>query len=951
MDPRPPGVTTPSDISPVEMLLGGPVLRWVMVLGAVITSVTMVVLLPKLLARPSPLNFVLASLHLAYVVVCMACLYGLHRRQSARQMAGVFFACTIAFLGVEALLQSSQMSAESRLLMSAIGFGIALLGWRRLTIGAAVACALIFLAPLLMNSSAQAGADRLAPWANMLLDLGLMVGAVLLGDHLAQLMAHQLQRQQSIAQQHRLLFERLPVGAIIHSSQEIIDCNEAATHLLQGSGGQPLIGRDVMDLVPADEQAAIRLRLSQLMSLQPGEQLPLRDLDMQDLQGRRVPVSATAVAMDPARGIILVLIIDRTAQDHAQRQLQNSQLLIQALFRVSAHSMAVSDRRTGEFLLVNPAYARTVGREVDDFIGRSVVDMGLASAEQRASLVAAVPHGGSADAVELSLNHRNGEARLLRQSIVSTEFDGREVLVAVGRDVTEDARLERELRVILESVPVAIIVARHGVVTAVSAHYERLLGLPPGTGVGRAYELDIGGPQNLEVIERQWRPIIVAGGIVQFEHEVFRADGTRFPGLFTGRLIRPGARDGFGMVWVIEDLTERQMRESQLARAKADAEAASRAKTGFLATMSHEIRTPLNGILGLIELVRTPQLDESVRRHYLELMTESAHSLQEIVSDVLDVSRIEAGLMPLESKPFELGSWLASIRAAYSALVEAKNLTLNVQVDPSHLGWVDGDAVRLRQILTNYLSNALKFTLSGSITIGVKRLSPTRVRLEVTDTGLGIPADALPRLFIPFSQAGLASSRVQGSGLGLSICRQLAERMGGTAGATSVHGQGSCFWAEVELPEVEPPVAGDESLSVEPSLQGLRLLVVDDNRINLVVARRLLERAGAEVDVADGGQAALDAVDAAQKAGAPYDLVVMDVQMPEMNGMQALAALRERPHGMTLPVLAASAAVTTDEVDLTRAAGFDGFISKPLELSALLRSVLDAVRRGADLRF
>ena len=308
--------------------------------------------------------------------------------------------------------------------------------------------------------------------------------------------------------------------------------------------------------------------------------------------------------------------------------------------------------------------------------------------------------------------------------------------------------------------------------------------------------------------------------------------------------------------------------------------------------------------------------------------------------------------MTIEPSDFDLVPWMGSIRSSYSPLAKAKGLILEVEAPTEDLGWVHGDPVRIRQILTNYLSNALKFTLSGSITLRFMRLGAKRVRFEVCDTGLGIPAAQLHRLFQPYAQAGSAPSGVRSSGLGLSICRLLAERMDGTTGALSEQGMGSCFWLELDLPAVAAPRAVAAVPEADECLQGLRLLVVDDNRINLVVARRLLERAGARVEVADGGRAALQAVDDAVSDGDPYDLVVMDIQMPDMNGIETLAAMRRSAHGATLPVLAASAAVTAEEVATAREAGFDGFVSKPLNVVDLLQAVVEACgQRAALTRF
>lgn len=941
--------------APSDLIVRSPVIGWIFAVAAVVSLMSMLLMLPSVLARPTPFGLGIVIACGAYAALCAWCWVERRRQRRGVLTVGLFAWATISFIGAAAVPQRTGVNTIGFMVLPAFLFMITVLGHRTLSRVTLLYAGMVFGGVALHHRLHLPEAVRADGLSQVVIAAGLMAIFALLGDQISRIVTRQVSQARRLSEDYRVLFERLPVGAILHRERQIVDCNEQAQTLFQAADRNQLIGRDVLTLLPEAEQASVLNRIRQLDGLNPGGDLPLRDLNMLGLQGRPIPVSVTAVSLDPDQHLILVLIVDRTRQEQAERDLAQSQRLVEALFRTSVHTMAVTDRETGEFLLVNPAYARVVGREPEDMIGRTSVELGLVKASQRAESLRQWEQQGSPQSIRLQLVDVEGGVHELRQSLVATEFDGRQVLVAVGRDITEEAWRERELEAILQSAPAAILVARHGRLTAASAHYERLLRLPPGSAIGRPCDADVGGPEAFADIADRWNASLRAGMIVSYEHPVSRADGTTFPGLFTGRVIKPGARDGFGMVWVIEDMTDRHERETRLARAKADAEAASRAKTGFLATMSHEIRTPLNGILGLIDLVRDPTLDASTRQGYLEMMGESAQSLQEIVSDVLDVSRIESGRLTLEPQVFDLAAWLQSVRASFSALAEAKGLVLETVADPADLGRVRGDPTRLRQILANYLSNALKFTLRGRIMVRLRRLNAKRLRLEVQDTGIGIPEDSLPRLFQPYTQLDAAAHGARGSGLGLSICRQLAELMGGTTGVDSEHGGGSCFWAEVDLPRV--PQGGERTVEPAPEepppvqLEGLRLLVVDDNRINLVVARRLLERAGAFVDIADGGQAALDAVDRAHARGEAYDLVLMDIQMPGMDGLQALAALRSRPHGSVLPVLAASAAVTTEEVDLTRAAGFDGFIGKPLELGALTRAVRDASTCRRAFRF
>lgn len=934
--------------TPADLVVRSPVIAWIFLIAAAVSLASGVLTLPQVLSRPTVAGSMIVAACGLYGVLCLWCWN--ERRRSGRSVmaVAVFAGATITFIAAAAVPQRVGVNTVGFMVLPAFLFMITVLGHQRLSLGMSAYTGLLWagvsLHHLLQLTTLEA---RSGAAAVALIVASLILTFALLGHHIAQVMNRQVQESRATALRYRALFDRLPVGAVLVQGEHIIEYNEAAERMIGGTERGALLGTEFMRLMPEGERAATYTRMRQAQHLLPGEGLPLRDLEMRSLDGRIVPVSVTSVGVEQGSGLLLSLIMDRSREDEARRELRRTQRQLEGLFRASSHMMAVSDLRSGEFLLVNPACAAAAGLTPEEMIGRTSIELGMITEANRDAMLDAVSKTGEARDVPIRVKDRQGLAREQRHSLTATEFDGRAVLVAVGHDVTDETRRERELQTILAATPAAVYVIRHGRVTIASAEYERLLGLSPGQAYGRPYEADIGGPQAMAEIARRFNQALRAGEIVSYEHEVFRADGSTFPALMTGRLIEPGAPDGFGMVWVVEDLTEQRRREANLSRAKADAEAASRAKTGFLATMSHEIRTPLNGILGLMELVRDPQLPAAQRQQYLDLMNESAQSLQEIVSDVLDVSRIESGRLQIEPHAFELGPWLDTIRAVFQPLAEAKGLVLSVGVEAQDRGWVWGDSNRLRQILANYLSNALKFTLAGRIEVRVSRLSSDRMRLEVQDSGIGIEHAQLERLFQPYAQASGSDTRLRSSGLGLSICRQLAELMGGQTGASSHYGEGSSFWVEVDLPEAQAPESRADAAASEATLEGMRLLVVDDNRINLVVARQLLQRAGAVVDVAEGGQEALDAVDAAHAAGAPYQLVLMDVQMPEMDGLQALARLRTRPHGRGLCVLAASAAVTTEEVDLTRAAGFDGFVSKPLEVAVLVKAVADAVRRSS----
>ena len=402
-----------------------------------------------------------------------------------------------------------------------------------------------------------------------------------------------------------------------------------------------------------------------------------------------------------------------------------------------------------------------------------------------------------------------------------------------------------------------------------------------------------------------------------------------------------GGRDEIGQLSTSLSALRDAIRDriSQLGSARDAAESANRAKSAFLANTSHELRTPLNGLLGMARLAQQPDLDPERRRAYLDLVVESAQSLADILSDTLDLARIEAGKLALIPQAFEPRQLLQRVVSAYRLLADSAGLQLELYVNDAVPEVVLGDALRVRQILSNFLANALKFTEQGRITVRLQREPDDRLRLSVQDTGLGISPALAARLFTPFTQADESSTRrYGGTGLGLSICRELAQRMGGDVGVHSQPGQGSEFWALLQLPACTAPLANPAPAPAAAdvaALRGARVLLVEDNPVNRVLATALLERWGMQVTEAHDGQQAITAVQQAEDEGAPFAIVLMDVQMPGMDGHTATRALRRRYSDIELPIIALTAAALLSERDSALEAGMNYFLTKPLDANSL----------------
>ena len=360
--------------------------------------------------------------------------------------------------------------------------------------------------------------------------------------------------------------------------------------------------------------------------------------------------------------------------------------------------------------------------------------------------------------------------------------------------------------------------------------------------------------------------------------------------------------------------------------------AASRAKSTFLANMSHEIRTPMNGVLGLTEVMLTEPLPPH-QRERLQLIHRSGELLVSLINDLLDLSRIEAGKMPITPSETELERLLSDVQQLFKASAAEKNVELRLELAPGLPRAVRVDPLRLRQVLSNLVGNAVKFTDHGTIRLAVST-SAGRLRFEVQDTGIGIARDELGRLFQTFQQAGNRSEhRAGGSGLGLALSKELVSLMGGDLLVESHHGEGSRFFFELDLPVVSEPARPPQGVK---KLRGEgRVLVVDDNPINLKVAKGLAEKAGYRVTTATNGREAVEAV-----AREPFDVVLMDCHMPEVDGFEATRRIRRLPGPRSgVRILALTASALPEDVAACFASGMNGCLAKPISMARLVEAL------------
>ncbi|WP_433690037.1 ATP-binding protein [Pseudomonas monteilii] len=396
------------------------------------------------------------------------------------------------------------------------------------------------------------------------------------------------------------------------------------------------------------------------------------------------------------------------------------------------------------------------------------------------------------------------------------------------------------------------------------------------------------------------------------------------------------------------DVTRHVDETLMLNQAHRRATAANEAKTVFLATMSHEIRTPLYGVLGNLELLSLTELSDR-QRQYLEIIQGSSSVLFQLISNVLDVSKIESGQMALEEEPFHPAQLVEDAMASFAATAHNKGLEIDTEIDPQLPAQVNGDAGRIRQILHNLLGNAIKFTDSGRIrlrlTVQARTGNSVSLQWQVTDTGVGIPEGSIDQLFKPFYQV-TAGQDGNGAGLGLSICSRLSKLMGGSMRVVSEPGLGSSFSLLISLPVVDAPYLASQSPLLPSGLDApclnVRVLVAEDNPVSQAVLREQLEALGAYPTVAQDGQHALQIWHTQ-----PFDLVITDINMPQLNGYELAQALRGQ--GVTVPIIGVTANALREEGQRCLAVGMNGWVVKPLSLSMLRQALLSYCQKASSL--
>ena len=757
----------------------------------------------------------------------------------------------------------------------------------------------------------------------------------------------------------RNFFEYAAEGIVLaDEASNIREANPAAAEILGYDSPQDIIGINARDLIHPEDLEETSLATNLDVAHTGGFVHLTRRFLRSD--GTYVPTELT-IKFIKGTGLHHVVFRDITERKNFERALRESEAKFRNFFEYATEGILFNAPDT-TIMDANPAAAAILGYpSPKDLLGIRTKDLIHPGDLRRRPLATSTEQSRTGDAVRLErrLKRHDGSYVPVDETIKFIEDTG--VHHVVFRDITERKAAEESLSLSQERLALAVEGTRIGLwdwsvhtgELHINGQWAALVGyareeLEPvdiETWTGLCHPDDLAESNRLLKEHFQGR-----SAFYECEVRMRHKDGHWVWVLDRGMVFeRDGAGQPLRMAGTHLDITERKQAEVALAEAKEAAEAANQAKSEFLANMSHEIRTPLNGVLGMLQLMQTTELDHE-QQEYASTAIQSSRRLARLLSDILDLSRVEARRLCILSEPFSLSRTMRQVEELFQITARQSGVALRIVLDPDLPEMVVGDAARLQQVLINLVGNAFKFTDEGSVSMEVQGLSGShpascRVLFTVRDTGMGIPDNVLDHLFDAFTQASQGFTRThQGAGLGLAICKRLVTLMGGSLSLESEVGSGTAIHfclplgrTEARPADVPPPMPADIRL------EGIRILLADDDRVSNMAARMQLEKAGCRVTAVGDGAMALEAL-----RGDEFDLVLMDVQMPVMDGMETTRAIRRGEAGADkadIPIIALTAYAMSGDREVFLASGMTDYVSKPVDAAVLekaLASVLSA---------
>ncbi|MCH8498157.1 MAG: PAS domain S-box protein [Marinobacter sp.] len=747
------------------------------------------------------------------------------------------------------------------------------------------------------------------------------------------------------------IFDTAVDGLISISDRGIIlSYNKAAERIL-GYPASWAIGRNVSVLTPEPHRSKHDSYLRNYLTTRQAKIIGQgREVEAQHRDGHLVPIRL-AIGESRIGGIstFVGFITDITERRALESAMQEREAQYRTLIgNIPGVTFRCRADNNWSAIFVSEAVEKLTGWSAENFTSGKVTfaellhddDLDYIESVMAPALEKRVPY-----TVEYRMRHKDGAYRWVSESATGVwEQDALKWIDGVMLDITDSKRRNAEFESLLRAVDDATGVCEMdacGRIRKANTKYTRLLGYEEGELVGKSFGMFIpeGGP-DARYMETVWERIR-AGELVHGEFLRLGKDGEA---RWLRSSLSPVSNPLDGNLTVIElatDLTERRKMELELVDAKTRAEQAAEAKSAFLANMSHEIRTPMNAIIGFTDLLLDSSLAQDQRQH-LTTVRNSARSLLSLLNDILDTAKLESGVAELERADFSLQSICEHLITTFGISAAKKGLHLALRYAEDAPVYLNGDALRVQQVLTNLISNAVKFTERGEVTVEVRRPSTGYgVEVAVRDTGIGISADRLDAIFDPFSQADASMTRrYGGTGLGTTISRQLVGLMGGSITVESEEGIGSVFTVSLPL-QPGKPVASMVDGVAEPVLPAMRILVADDVQQNLQLLDAILQKRGHTVVTVENGEQAVEFY-----SKGSYDLVLMDVQMPVMDGHTATRAIREWEQANErepVPIVALTASVLEHDRSAALNSGMSGFATKPIDVSALMNEIARVV--------